>query len=65
MKLTVLQRPLKRETCLIYRGAPLVVTLHAKYLAINQKGHGSFTVDYEAIFDLARKLEARRREGAA
>ena len=55
-------RPVVRETATQYRGKPLVVSIHPRMLAIRPKGTREwFAVDYEALFDLARKLDARRR----
>jgi len=57
-------KPLQRETALEVRGVPLVVALRPRYLSIRPKGtHEWFAVDYETLYDLARKIDARRRAG--
>jgi hypothetical protein len=54
--------PVVRETAAIHKTRPLVVELHPKLLAIWPKGTQQWlTVDYETVFALAQKLEARRK----
>jgi hypothetical protein len=58
-------RPVVRETAVQDRGRPLVVAIHPRMIAIRAKGtHEWFSVPYDALFDLARKLAARSK-GAA
>jgi hypothetical protein len=53
-------RPVVRETVVQDRGRPLVVALHPRMIAIRPKGTREwFSVPYDALFDLARKLAAR------
>jgi hypothetical protein len=53
-------RPLIRETATIDRGRPLVVGLHPTFLAIWAKEtREEYRVSWAAIYDLARKLQAR------
>lgn len=55
-------RPLVRQTALEYRGVPLVIAMRSRMISIRPKGtHQWFDVDYETLFDLARKLDARRQ----
>jgi hypothetical protein len=68
MKITKLNsdKPLVRETALESRGVALVVALHPRFLEIRPKGTQEwFPVDYEAIYHLAMKLDARQREARA
>jgi hypothetical protein len=58
-------RPVVRETAVLDRGKPLVVAVHARMIAIRPKGTREwFSVPYDALFDLARKLDARQRRVA-
>lgn len=57
--MTEIKSPLKRETSLYYRGRALVLTLHPGFVSIKQKGlRKSFTVCYDAIYELGAKMEA-------
>ena len=50
------EKPLMRQTDTLYRGDPLVVELHPRYLAIRVHGKRTrYNVPYDVIFDLARK----------
>lgn len=56
-------RPVVRETAVCYRGRrPLVVELWPGFLVIRSKGKKSdtYTIDYQAIYETAAKIEARR-----
>ena len=54
-----------RETSLEVRGVPLVVALRARTISIRPRGGREwFAVDYETLYDLARKIDARQRMGA-
>lgn len=49
-------KPVHRETGYDYKGKPLVVSLHAKYLEIRQKGcHDVVCLDYGAVYEAAMK----------
>jgi hypothetical protein len=51
---------MRRETATEVRKRPLIIELHPSYIAISEKGtHRQFSVPYDAIYDLARKLAAR------
>ena len=55
--------PVIRETAAQERRRPLVVALHPRHLEIRPKGlRAAFAVDYETIYDLARKLVWRRAQ---
>ncbi len=61
-KLTT-SRPVVRETAVSLRGRhPLVVELWPGFLVIRTKGRKSdtYTIDYQAIYETAAKIEARR-----
>jgi hypothetical protein len=59
------EQSLIRETAAQERLRPLVVELHPHYLAIRVKGtHERVTVNYGAVLDLGRKLDARERMAA-
>lgn len=58
--MTLLTRPLRRETAVYYRNRALVVELHPHHLTLREKGRRfSLDVDYRAILDLAYKQLAR------
>lgn len=59
-----INKPVVRETAAQERATPLVVALHPRYLEMRLKGtRQAFTVDYETVLDLARKLAWRRNGG--
>lgn len=46
-----------RETAVVYRRRPLVVTLHPGFLTIRQKlSRESFDLPYDAVYEAAMKL---------
>jgi hypothetical protein len=48
-----------RETGFEVRGVPLVIALRARIISIRPKGtHEWFVVDYETLYDFARKRDA-------
>lgn len=58
--MTSIRKPVTRETATLARQRPLVVTLHPRFLVLREKGRRArYTVEYDAVFDLARKLAAR------
>lgn len=58
--MTRIDRILKRETAVNYRGTPLVIELHPKYASLRRKGaREAVSISYEAIFEAAYKLYAR------
>jgi hypothetical protein len=50
----------QRETMAIYRGRPLIVTLHPKYIEIREKGlrDGAVAVQYGDLFEFGMKVRA-------
>jgi hypothetical protein len=52
--------PTRRETSAEHRGRRLIVTLHPHFLTIGEKRRDAFAVPYDAVYELALKLEARR-----
>jgi hypothetical protein len=66
--MTVLTKPVTRESACFDRGRPLVVTLHPRHIEIRPKGLRSrYTVSYDACMWVAikREIENRKREKAA
>jgi hypothetical protein len=60
--MTKITRATTRETAAQYRGDPLVIELMPKILIIRRKGKvGGVPLSYEAAYELALRLEARRR----
>lgn len=65
--MTLAIKPVKRETCDVYRGRPLVVRVGPRTLEIHEKGRRDvLAVDYATIYELAlrlrwRKLQAEKR----
>lgn len=54
-------RPVARETAVIYRGRPLMIMLHPQLMELREKGkHTRVTVPIAAIWDLGWKLKARQ-----
>jgi hypothetical protein len=55
-------KPLRRETdVLVRRVIPLVVELFPRYMCIREKGAKTgYNLDYQAAYDLARKIAARK-----
>lgn len=61
--MTFAARPVRRETAQVYRGRPLVVTVHAGYLEIREKGRrDALTVDYATVYEFAMKLRWKRQQ---
>ena len=63
--ITRLTKPVIRESAVIERGRPLIVTLHPRHLAIRVKGlRRIYTIAYDAALWLAikREFELKRRE---
>lgn len=59
--MTFAARPVRRETADVYRGRPLVVTIHARHLEVREKGRRDvLAVDYRTIYELALKLRWRK-----
>ena len=65
--MTALGKPVTRESAVLDRGRPLVVTLHPRFLEIRPKGlRRSYSISYDACLWVAvkRELADRRREQA-
>jgi hypothetical protein len=61
--MTVIARPVRRETAVIYRGRPLCVTAHPRYLEIREKGRRDIlSVDYATIYEVALRLRWRKQQ---
>lgn len=56
------ETPLRRKTAALYRGRALVVRLHPRYLEIGEERHQLFAVPYDALYETALRLQARRNE---
>lgn len=64
------EKTLRRETSVNYRGRPLVVILHDRYIELHEKGRrdedSHVTLDYATLYELAMKVRAnQRRNGVA
>jgi hypothetical protein len=58
--MTAIRKPAVRETAVCVGRRPLVVTLHPRFLVLREKGRrAQYTVEYDVVYDLARKLAAR------
>ena len=54
------EKVIVRETAVSYRGRPLVVELHAKYIRLWPKGTtGSVNVSYDSLYENALLREAK------
>jgi hypothetical protein len=63
--MTVLTKPVTRQSACLDRGVPLIVTLHPRHLEVRVKGtRRRYTIAYDACLWLAVKREAdeQRRE---
>lgn len=63
--MTLLTKPVSRESAATDRGKPLIVTLFPRWLEIRPKGtRQRYTIGYEAALWLAvkRQVEEQRRE---
>jgi hypothetical protein len=61
--MTLLTKPVRRETAVMYRRNPLVVTLEPRHLAIREKGRrDTLVVDYATIYEFCLKLRFRREQ---
>ena len=52
-----------RETMTVYRGRPLIVTLHPRHIEVREKGarDGAVALDYGDLFELAMKVRANEQ----
>jgi hypothetical protein len=56
------EKTVKRETASLYRGRPLIVRLHPRFVEIRPKGkRTSVSVGYEAIYEFGWKVLARQQ----
>jgi len=61
--MTVVNKPVLRETSTIYRRRPLCVAVHPRHLEIWEKGRRDrLTVGYEAVYELALKVRWRQEQ---
>lgn len=61
--MTSIQRPVRRETAVLYRGRPLLVELAPRHLTIREKGRRDrVSVDFAAIYEFAMKIRFRREQ---
>lgn len=65
--MTKLSTSVRRELPVTVGKRPLIIEMYGRYMKLRLKGlRDSFPIDYEAIFDLARKRDfERKRAGAA
>lgn len=60
--MTLLTRPVKRETAVLSRSRPLIIECRPHHITLREKGRRlSLTVHYGAILDLAYKQLAREQ----
>jgi hypothetical protein len=60
--MTKLSKPVTRETAILERTAPIVVTLHPRYIEVRLKGtrmEDAVNVPYDAVLSLGRKMRMR------
>ena len=66
--MTRITKPVSRESAVIEKGRPLVVTLHPRHLEVRLKGtRHAYTIGYDAAlwWAIKREFEQQRRERAA
>ena len=55
-------KPITRETAVVYRGRPLLVELRPAYLVLREKGRRfRLDIDYRTILDTAYKMLHRAK----
>lgn len=60
--MTLLTRPLRRETAVLSRSRPIIIECRPHHITLREKGRRlSLTVHYRAILDLAYKQLAREQ----
>lgn len=66
--MTLLTKPVSRESACFDRGRPLIVTMHPRHIEVRPKGlRRAYTVGYDVCMWVAlkREMEDRRQEKAA
>jgi hypothetical protein len=64
--MTPITRKLVRITKATFRGAPIVIELHATAIFLRTKGsRDSFPLSYAELFDIAALRDAKRKTGFA
>jgi hypothetical protein len=65
--MTRLATSIRRELPVVISNRPLIIEMFGRYVNLRLKGQReAFPIDYESIFDLARKRDfERKRKGAA
>jgi hypothetical protein len=59
--MTKITKPVIRETDYLERTTPLLIELHPRRMVLRFKNtRSSLSLDYGAVLDLARKLDARK-----
>ena len=62
----ILTKPVTRETPVLDRGRPLIVTLHPRYLEVRRKGtRESYNLPYDAVLSVAAKYNLREKGATA
>jgi hypothetical protein len=58
----ILTKPVRRETPVLDRGRPLIVTLHPRYLEVRRKGtRETYTIPYDVCLSVAAKYNLREK----
>lgn len=67
--MTILEKPVTRESKAVYRGIPLVVELHGTFLRLRQKRKRAYVdIEYTVCLEAAYRLQymaAQREKKAA
>ena len=61
--MTLLSKPVTRESAVFYRGRALVVSIHPRHLEMREKGRRDIlTVDFATVYEFALKLRWKREQ---
>jgi len=61
--MTVLHRPVRRETAIVHRGRALVIAVHPRHIEIREKGRRDvLSVSYDVLYDFALKFRFRQQQ---
>jgi len=61
--MTLVGKPVIRETGALYRRRPLVVTIQPRHLELREKGRrDTLSLDYLTIYEMAMKIRWRKQQ---
>ena len=61
--MTLLTKPVRRETDTFYRGRALMLSIHPRFLTLHEKGRrDKLVLDYATMYEFAMKLRWRQEQ---